>query len=106
MPNLKKDPSSKQLILLPSDDIFTEFDQDNISDSSGIHPVGSSKSIDSTEFAQNNLFVSDCLKTYRNKKYEIKYKYHSYGGNYRQLPGYNDSDVVSNEFSNGFKRFL
>lgn len=38
----------------------------------------------------SNLFVSDCLQTYENNKYVVKYKYHEYGGTYRQLPGYTD----------------
>jgi hypothetical protein len=85
IPLLSKDTYSKQLILLPSDDLSAEF----------LEFKGNNHTHDSiNEYEQpiklkdSNLFVKDCLKTYENKKYEIKYKYHEYGGNYRQLPDY------------------
>jgi hypothetical protein len=92
------------LILLPSDDIYSEEDEpDDVGKSridescqsknvlNGTHAadsVDSSSSDSSYRASLNSLFVNDCLKTYLNKKCEIKYKYHSFGGNYRQLPGY------------------
>lgn len=70
---------------MPSDDLYAEF------------TTAASESQSSLEREQekcqplgSNLFVSDCLRTYENNKYVVKYKYHEYGGTYRQLPGYTD----------------
>jgi len=40
-----------------------------------------------------SLFVNDCLSIYFNHKYEIKYKQHLYGGNYRQLPNFSEITI-------------
>lgn len=65
------------MILLPVDDLTAEH--------TPTHDQGT-KAIDSKN---NSLFVSDCLKTYAEQNFEVKYKYHKYGGNFRQLPDYN-----------------
>lgn len=35
-----------------------------------------------------SLFVNDCLSNYTIDKYLVKYRYHNYGGNYKQLPNF------------------
>lgn len=80
---LRKDACSKQLILLPNDDVIVDYGESETN-------VQETQKIDST--LKNNLFVSDCLQTYANKKYLVKYKYHNYGGGYRQLSSYQESN--------------
>lgn len=83
----RKDACSKQLILLPSDDVIAEYELDPTQTQSNFE--GTQK-IDS--LLKNNLFVSDCLETYANKKYLVRYKYHNYSGGYRQLPSYQETN--------------
>ena len=118
--NLRKDPCSKQLILLPNDDIYADdYDCDELLDTSNLNNNNNNNNEEqntnncldqvdnklykndkvqtSFQFNHNlNLFVNDCLQTYFNKNYEIKYKYHQYGGNYRQLPDYSHDNLHLN----------
>ena len=48
----------------------------------------------------NHLFLNDCLNTYCNKTFEIKYKHHMFGGNYRQLPNYAQNSTITFYSSN------
>ena len=75
---MSKDACSKQLILLPPDDLYAEFEDEH-------DCQGGEETV-----KKHNLFVSDCLKTYLKKKYEIQHRYSRFGGNYRQLPGFNE----------------
>jgi hypothetical protein len=88
--NLRKDICTKQLIFLPADDLNAESDDldKDLIDNSLIR----NKDI--------SLFVNDCLNIYFNQKYEIKYKHHSYGGNYRQLPNFSEITIEKYDFSN------
>ena len=95
--NLRKDACTKQLSLLPHDDVYAESDID--ADENGTK-LKETRSLSNTSpplpdpvpapappiGQELSLFVNDCLKMYSNKRFEIKYKYHLYGGNYRQLP--------------------
>jgi hypothetical protein len=96
--NLRKDQCSKQLILLSSDDIYEEEYEvggDAVNTTTNGDPVSSSL----LQPSSNNLFVSDCLQTYSRRNYDIKYKYHAFGGSYKQLPMYN-------EYINAFNKSL
>ena len=68
-PSLRKDAYYPQLVAMPTDDIYAE-----------------QNSLDEPASETGSLFVSDCLNTYRNRRYEVKYRYHAFGGNFRQLP--------------------
>lgn len=91
--NLRKDQCSKQLILLPNDDIYAENGSKNelITNESNDVDETICENNKFKTFLSNNLFVTDCLETYLNKKYQIKYKYHDYSGSYRQLPNYQEN---------------
>jgi hypothetical protein len=39
------------------------------------------------------LFLNDTLTTYNIEPFEIKYNYHSYSGNYKQLPDYSSNSL-------------
>ncbi|CAF0807517.1 unnamed protein product, partial [Brachionus calyciflorus] len=95
--NLRKDNCSKQLIILPNDDLSLESDQtrtDSVDSDETICENNNNK----ISNLVNNLFVTDCLENYANKKYQIKYKYHDFSGSYRQLPHYQEN---LKEFLNG-----
>lgn len=79
--SLRKEPCTKQLIILPNDDIYAESDDLPLVDSL-------------TKNYDLSLFVNDCLKNYLNRKYETKYKYHLYGGNFRQLPNFYENSFL------------
>ena len=90
---MRKDPCSKQLILLPNDDIYADdYDCDELLDTSNLNNNNNNEEqntnscldqVDnklykndkvqtSFQFNHNlNLFVNDCLQTYFNKNYEI-----------------------------------
>jgi hypothetical protein len=78
--------------------IFDQVDckKSNLSDEVNEIKVASDQNFKIDKLTRTNLFVSDCLNTYKNKRHEIKYKYHMYGGNYRQLPGYTANLFDSN----------
>lgn len=87
--NLRKDACTKQIALLPNDDVYAESeDEKDVKESllTGLIDSG----VSSGNGQELCLFVNDCLKMYGNKRFEIKYKYHLYGGNYRQLPCFNE----------------
>ena len=100
---------------MPSDDIYADDYEESLNENNenlnGEETNGANVSI-SNELnvslnepntllnSINNLFVNDCLKTYCNKKFEIKYKHHAFGGNYRQLPNYYHNSVIYIEQSN------
>ena len=93
--NLRKDSCSKQLILLPSDDIYKDDYTANELEENQFSEVNDN--VDSGNDGRknkqpiiNSLFVNDCLETYRKKRYEIKFKYHVFGGSYKQLPNYSE----------------
>lgn len=96
--NLRKDQCSRQLILLPTDDIYADDYEIDLN-----QPSSPTNSPDSTlaqssesksKNACNNMFVTDCLQTYLNRKFEVKYKYHMFGGSYRQLPMYKENSIL------------
>lgn len=76
--NLSNDLCSRQIILLPSDDVYIDETK-----SDNIDLNGSSLS----------LLLHDALETYAHQRCEVKYKYHAYGGNYRQLPDFAESSA-------------
>lgn len=70
---------------MPSDDLIGDFENNNVNNE-----------LEKVAQDVDSLFVKDCLATYRNKKYEVKYKYHSYGGTFRRLPDFNESKLDNN----------
>ena len=80
----------KQLVLLPYDDIYADYDDEEEDDEEENHEEKVNGGDTMMNLHHSSLFVSDCLESYKNTKYEIKFKYHSFGGNYRQLKSYTD----------------
>lgn len=80
------------MILLPSDDVYAAH-------ASSAKSTEENLKLFALKSNELNLFALDCLNTYFNKPYEIKHKYNSYAGNFRQLPKkeqYDDLSVASN----------
>lgn len=84
--NLRKDSCSRQLILLPEDDLHYENYDENDKSSEAHYPIIEKLG----KIPSNYLLVSDCLRMYYKKIYQIKYKYYMYGENYEYLPGYRE----------------
>lgn len=43
-----------------------------------------------------SLLVNDCLRACSKRAYRVEFKYATYGGSYRDLPGYNDALLAFN----------
>jgi hypothetical protein len=78
---------------LPNDDVYTD---DYDTDSSQIDSSKQASTNNPALSSSNSLFVNDCLKTYSSRKRQIRYKYHSFGGNFKQLPSYDESSCFLN----------
>lgn len=86
---LRKNACSEQLILLPEDDLYDEYQAESSRSDSVAESVGSvMHSLPAASTTGSSLFVTDCLQTYNQRGYEIKCKQEAYSGTFKQLPGY------------------
>lgn len=80
---IRKDNCSRQLVLLPDDDVI--YEEEDLS------PY-KKNNIEQTKLPNGlNLLVTDCLRTYLKRVYRVEFKYAAYGENYYDLPGYRDT---------------
>lgn len=85
--HIRKDNCSRQLILLPDDDIIYEQEL----------PDEKPNQLSTSKLPPNlSLLVSDCLRAYLKRVYRVEFKYAAYGQNYYDLPGYRESVLAFN----------